>query len=231
MMYAVLLLALVATVLGFTSGPPVGSTYPNLCTDMIPTGHNGGMSRADDTDNPPYTITASADEYMRGSSLTVTITGTGGNQFEGFFIQARRADPARDNDVAIGTFSSPPATTQLLTCHNVENSAWGHSNSMTRSSIEATWTAPAQDEGPIKFMATIVKGVPDRDYFYLNVMSSQISFNATGGVTGAPTQQPVTPTSGVVTPTSGGPSHSRSVSVTLALVAALLASFLSIHKY
>ncbi|XP_022093820.1 putative ferric-chelate reductase 1 [Acanthaster planci] len=219
MMYAVFLLAVVPAVLGFSSGPPVGSSNPNLCTDMIPTGHNSGTSLASDTANPPYTITASGDEYTRGGSLTVTITGTGGNDFKGFFIQARRADPTRNNDVAIGTFSSPPVTTQLQTCHDVENSAWGHSSSVNRSSIAATWTAPAQDEGPIKFKATIVKGVPNRDYFYLGVMSNQISFNATGG---APTQPPVTPT-------SGGPSHS--VSVTLALVAALLASFLSVHKY
>ena len=71
MVYAVLLLTVLPAVWGFTGGPPVGNpSYPNLCTNMIPVGHNSGTSLARDTANPPYTITASADEYMAGGSLT-----------------------------------------------------------------------------------------------------------------------------------------------------------------
>ncbi|XP_038052769.1 putative ferric-chelate reductase 1 [Patiria miniata] len=117
MIFAILV-CLVPAALGNSAGPP-GSSNPSLCTDMIPTGHNGGVSMATDQDNPPYAIDTSSSEYTPNGSLTVTIRGLGGNQFKGFFIQARRADPARDNEVAVGTFSSAPATTQLLFCHNV----------------------------------------------------------------------------------------------------------------
>ncbi|XP_038050413.1 putative defense protein 2 [Patiria miniata] len=172
---AIALLCLVPAVLCYTNGPPVSSNA-DLCTDMLPDGHNGGVSLASDQANPPYTITTSATEYAAGGAVQVTITGSASDQFKGFFIQARRADPARNNDVAIGTFSRIPGNTQLLVCHNVANSAWGHSNSEARTSATATWTAPGLDEGPVEFRATIVKGEPNRNYFYLNVKSSKLNF-------------------------------------------------------
>ncbi|XP_038050415.1 putative ferric-chelate reductase 1 [Patiria miniata] len=215
-----ILLCLVPTVFGYSAGPPVGSSNPTLCTNMIPTGHNGGVSNATDQNSPPYTITATASEYTPGGSLTVTIAGTGGNQFKGFFIQARRADPARDNDVAIGTFSNQTANTQLLMCHTVANSAWAHSNNDARSTIVGTWTAPAQDEGPLRFMATIVKGEPNRSYFYTNVTSTQLAFSADG-----PSQQPGNP----MTTPSGGARHT--IALALAGIAILLAAILNVRQF
>ena len=41
-----------------------------LCSDMIPTDHNGGVSLATDMDNPPYTITTSSDMYYAGGTVT-----------------------------------------------------------------------------------------------------------------------------------------------------------------
>ena len=67
--YITLLLFIVPGVLGYKTGPPVAD-YASLCTDMVPTGHNGGVSLATDTATPPYTITTSADKYTAGGSLT-----------------------------------------------------------------------------------------------------------------------------------------------------------------
>ncbi|XP_022093821.1 putative defense protein Hdd11 [Acanthaster planci] len=171
----ILLLCVMPAALGYTSGPPVSSN-DNLCTDMVPDGHNGGVSLATDQASPPYAITTSTREYYAGAFVRVTITGSDSNRFTGFFIQARRADTSQDNDVAVGTFSGIPANTQLLMCHGVANSAWGHSNKDERSSVTATWNAPNQDEGPVEFLATIVKGEPNRNYFYLDVKSPQVNF-------------------------------------------------------
>ncbi len=67
-MFAILMLFLVPAVLAYSTGPPVSDA--GLCTDMIPTGHNGGVSLATDTANPPYTITTSSDKYTAGGTVT-----------------------------------------------------------------------------------------------------------------------------------------------------------------
>ncbi|XP_071798972.1 putative defense protein Hdd11-like [Asterias amurensis] len=188
-MYAIVLLFLVPAALAYSRGPPVGDA--GLCTDMIPTGHNGGVSEATDKDNPPYTITTSSDMYYAGGTVTVTIAGTGATMFKGFFIQARRTHLSMDTDEAIGTFFGAPTGTQLLKC-TVANSSWGHSNGNERTTIEATWNAPKQDEGPIMFKATIVKGDPNRNYFYTNVTSDVMEFTKTPSTTPSSTASSVT---------------------------------------
>jgi len=196
--YAVIaVLCLLPAVLCNTSGPPV-LRYADLCTDMIPVGHNNGVSQAVDQDAPPYTVTTTSDKYAPGSTVRVTISGSGSgsNYVKGFFVQARRTDPARNNDVAIGTFSGAPANTQLLRCHGVENSAWGHSNSEARTTITAIWNAPAQDQGPLEFRATIVKGVPNRNYFYLNIRSTELNFTTDAPSVSDGTSESTTPSSG-----------------------------------
>lgn len=206
---AVLLLFLVPTaVMGFHNGPPV-LTHANLCTDMIPTGHNGGVSSANDTNSPPYTITTNSDKYTAGGSLTVTISAVEPTFFEGFFVQARRADLVRDTNVSIGEFAYPPIKTQLLRCHSVNNSAWGHSDDPQWTTVTAVWNAPAQDEGPIEFKATIVKGEPDYSYFYPDVKSAQVNFKAGDAITVQPpaTQPGISDTTMEPSPTAGGCSH------------------------
>ncbi|XP_033638311.1 putative defense protein 1 isoform X2 [Asterias rubens] len=181
-----------ALVFGYGAGPPV-STFPDLCTDMIPVGHNGGVSTANDTDTPPYTITTNSDKYTAGGSLTVTISARSEPTFfEGFFIQARRTDmDLGDTNVSIGEFAYPPLKTQLIQCHNVSNSAWAHSDDPHWKTVSAVWNAPAQNEGPIEFKATIVTGEPSENWFYLDVKSAQISFMAGDAVTvSPPTTQP-----------------------------------------
>ena len=64
MVYAIIILLIIPAVLGNAAGPPV--SQGNLCTDMIPSGHNGGTSLANDTATPPYTITTSAEKYTAG---------------------------------------------------------------------------------------------------------------------------------------------------------------------
>ncbi|XP_033638306.1 putative defense protein 3 [Asterias rubens] len=188
-MYAILLLFLVPAALAYSRGPPVANA--GLCSDMIPTDHNGGVSLATDMDNPPYTITTSSDMYYAGGTVTVTIAGMGATMFKGFFIQARRTNLSMDTDEAIGTFSGAPNGTQLLEC-TVANSAWGHSNSDERTTVEATWNAPMQDEGPIMFKAIIVKGVPNRSHFYMNVTSDVMDFTQTPSTTPSSTASSVT---------------------------------------
>lgn len=68
MMFVTLLLVLVPTVLGYHDRVPI-QKY-NLCTDMVPFGHNNGTSLADDIASPPFTITTNVTNYMAGASLT-----------------------------------------------------------------------------------------------------------------------------------------------------------------
>ncbi len=65
----IVLMLMVSAVMGFKSGPPI-TQYASLCTDMIPVGHNSGMTKATDTADPPYSITTSSDKYTAGGSLT-----------------------------------------------------------------------------------------------------------------------------------------------------------------
>ena len=68
MQLSVLLFCALPAALGYTSGPPV-SADADLCTDMVPDGHNGGVSLATDQTSPPYTITTSAMEYSAGGAV------------------------------------------------------------------------------------------------------------------------------------------------------------------
>lgn len=206
-LYALYVITLfMPVVLGYGSGPPVSED--GLCTDMIPYGHKNGSDSS--AEGPaPYTITTSADEYTAGGTLTVTITADSGTMFRGFFMQARRADTGVDQTVPIGTFTMVPSDAQQLTCNNVEKSAWGHNSKDNKTSVQATWTAPAQDEGDLVFKTTIVLGVPDSSYFYPDVKSMSLSFAA------SPTNEPK--------PTSGGSCKTMSASVViLAVMASLL---------
>ncbi|XP_033638312.1 putative ferric-chelate reductase 1 [Asterias rubens] len=190
-MYITLFVILVPAVLGYHGRVPI-KKYANLCTDMVPFGHNNGTSLANDTDSPPFTISTNADSYTAGGSLTVNITVKGDILIGGFFIQARRADLARDTNVAVGTFAYPPPDTALLECHSVNNSAWGHTNDTGWKTLLGVWNAPVQDEGPLQFRATIVlAGKPSRSYFYLGVTSSQLSFMAGPAMTVETPEEPV----------------------------------------
>ncbi|XP_071798380.1 putative defense protein 3 [Asterias amurensis] len=188
---AIVLMLTLSAALGYKTGPPI-VTFGTLCTDMIPTGHNNGTSLATDTANPPFTVTTSSDKYTAGGSLTVEITANGADvNFEGFFIQARRADPTKDMDKAVGKFAYPPRNTQLLMCHGAVNSSWAHSDDKHWQRVIAVWKAPTQDEGSIKFRATIV-GEP-KENFYVGVMSSPVTFMAGDAVTVTPPPPPPRP--------------------------------------
>ena len=74
------------------------------CDSMMP-GHANPVQ----TDPSPYEISVNATEYVVGTSITVTISSSSGDQFKGFFIQARRVA----DDQRIGTFNAEPEQRNL----------------------------------------------------------------------------------------------------------------------
>ena len=79
------------------------------CDTMMP-GHNNEPQ----TSESPFEMSVSATEYSGGDSITITISSSTGQQFKGFFVQARRLT----DDQRLGTFTA--ADGQQLLCSEVK---------------------------------------------------------------------------------------------------------------
>lgn len=164
----------VCVVYGYPSGPPVGNVK-GLCEAMDPTGH--GPSKA--TGEAPYIISVSSASYGGNNSepITVTIKANEGEHFKGIFVQARRADSSKGSlTEALGQYSEAPSDTQIQNCGSGKQNAWGHKDKKTKTVKTISWNAPSSDEGPLEFVATIVKG--PKNIFWMNVKSSQLTYNS-----------------------------------------------------
>ncbi|XP_022097203.1 putative defense protein Hdd11-like [Acanthaster planci] len=213
-----LMILFLSTTLGawaFTAGPPVGQYPYDLCMNMIPSGH--GESTA--TTEAPYRILTSSSTYSSGQSITVTVESTDStSEIEGIFMQARRKGADRHGTKAIGTFSNAPTRTQLLTCGRPD-SAWGHSGELGATAASVTWIAPPCDEGPLAFMATIVKG--PKELFWTGVLSSEMTFTGPNSTDcGRPPASPMS-TKPASTPSSGGPNGPLMSAMTLMMSVAV----------
>ncbi|XP_072048177.1 uncharacterized protein [Amphiura filiformis] len=159
------LLCLVGRGIALPGGPPLSA-----CTSLVP-GHPAGPQ----TSPSPYTIEISPAAYLPGSTVTVTISSPSGQQFQGFFVQARRLNnDFGSTDEPIGRFNGQaPAQTQYLSCGTGSDNAWAHRSSNNKASLSTTWIAPSTNVGPLRFRMTIVQG--PYTVYWTDVYSSQLA--------------------------------------------------------
>ncbi|XP_073228164.1 putative ferric-chelate reductase 1 [Porites lutea] len=150
---------------GYSSGPPLSK-----CETVLPV-HDENKPQSGAS---PYSISVSNSSYTTGGNLTVTIKGSGSKKFKGFILQARGSD----SSVAwpIGEFTEIPADgAQVLFCAGGDlksTAAHKNPNKTEWSSLQFTWTAPAQSAGNITFIATIVEKF---DTFWRKIESSVVT--------------------------------------------------------
>ncbi|XP_056017910.1 putative ferric-chelate reductase 1 isoform X2 [Ostrea edulis] len=143
---------------GYSGGAPKGT-----CVSMIPSHGGSGAQPSPPTD---YKITASANSYTPGDSLTVTITAQNGQQFKGYLLRAQDETTGK----TLGTFSVVGGG--KIQCGPTGNQAVTHTSGAWKTAESFTWTAPADASGNIVFMASIVKSYA---VFWTNVRSSPLS--------------------------------------------------------
>ncbi|PFX26311.1 putative ferric-chelate reductase 1 [Stylophora pistillata] len=100
---AQVLLLSVSTVLGFSKGPPLST-----CQSKLPH-HSGAEAQQGPS---PYNISVSPLSYIRGDTLTVTISGS--QQFKGFLLNAQGTESSIPWPV--GTFTQIPSDARYYYC-------------------------------------------------------------------------------------------------------------------
>ncbi|XP_068197445.1 putative ferric-chelate reductase 1 [Antennarius striatus] len=131
-----------------------GDCYSNgkvdvVCDDMVP--YHGFPSQ---TTPAPYHLKTNATMFGPTDRIKVTLFGT--TDFQGFFLQAR--DTAVENSgFAVGTFTlTDPLQTQLLTCHEQQDSAVSHTSDDKKTEVVVIWNPPADAPQQIQFFVTVV---------------------------------------------------------------------------
>ena len=114
----------------------------------------------------PYNISVEPMHYSSGTTVTVTLTSSL-TQFKGYLLTMRR----KDNNKIIAGFSVD-SDGKLLTCDNQNNAAVTHTKDSIKTSASFTWTAPAQSEGPLQVVATVVES---RLMFWTMIQSHTIT--------------------------------------------------------
>ncbi|CAI8037842.1 Neurogenic locus notch homolog protein 1 [Geodia barretti] len=150
---SMLFLLLVIVVVGvhcYSTGAPASA-----CSDIYPVGHLG---TSQDLSTNPFQLSLSDFDqtyggeiyYVPGQDYTLTLSGSGGEQFRGFLVQAR----ALADGSPVGTFIDNRDDQTLSSC-NPPESAVTHSSSSLKSLVTLRWTAPA-GAGEIRFLFSIV---------------------------------------------------------------------------
>ncbi|KAI0209373.1 hypothetical protein LSAT2_005935 [Lamellibrachia satsuma] len=170
-----LLLGFLPAATGFRFGDPT-----NVCVSMIPRHvHTGNVTHWD----CPYKLELldDATTYTPGQTLKVCVTGS---PFQGILLQARAVGGIRP----VGTFDDNiPSNTKLIKCTSDSDSVT-HSNTVVKADPTCfIWKAPDEEQGDLKFVATIVQ---DHNIFFVHVTSDVISAHnvwASGWEFGTPT--------------------------------------------
>ncbi|GCB74185.1 hypothetical protein scyTo_0003272 [Scyliorhinus torazame] len=144
-----------------------------FCDTMLPN-HNTNTKQTTDA---PYQIITSISSFNPGDTIQVTLRGTTGNNFKGFLLEARAAEPSSPV-TPLGAFQTTTSNTQLLNCiiggMTYMASAVSHTSGSQKSEIVVNWIAP--DTGNIEFRATFVQAFAT---FWTPVMSQIIKRSAT----------------------------------------------------
>ena len=157
-------LCLLSTITAYPNGAPVGA-----CDTMMPN-HSVGAQ----PDVSPYTISVEPMSYSNGTTVTVNLTSSS-TQFKGYLLQMRRTD----NDAIIAGFSIS-MDGKLVECDNESNAAVTHTSNTNKMSASFTWTAPAQSEGSLQAVATVVENTTT---FWAMMKSDTITFTASSSTT------------------------------------------------
>ncbi|CAL1534243.1 unnamed protein product [Lymnaea stagnalis] len=112
----------------------------------------------------PYTITVTSPAgtmYKHGQPVTITLAGTSGRQFKGFFIQGDCTEVTFEGTITCGSQG-----------HNVTfcgKSGATHSNAVPKDQVVCTWNPPEFQIGKVQFIATFVENF---SIFWSGVRSS-----------------------------------------------------------
>ncbi|XP_001200225.3 putative defense protein 3 isoform X2 [Strongylocentrotus purpuratus] len=121
----------------------------------------------------PFIFHTEDDQYHPGKSLRVTISGSNGELFKGFFLQAR----AFNSNKTLGVFSDLPALTKPVQCTGTVDDSVTHTGKEEKEALSFLWTAPEEGVGDIIFIGSVALG---HSTFYVNMASSIIAEGTTG---------------------------------------------------
>ncbi|ESP01762.1 hypothetical protein LOTGIDRAFT_139154 [Lottia gigantea] len=146
--------------LKLSSSYPSGAP-PTVCGTMMP-GHNVAPQGLPQIIN---IFELSSQTYSPNSPITVKVKGT----MAGLLLQARK----NSDMLQVGSFSSLPKGTKVLTCQGTPNSVT-HSNKTPNTDPTFTWNPPASDVGDVTFYLTMVK---DYSTFWVKIPSPILTYS------------------------------------------------------
>uniref|UniRef100_A0A8D8VZI0 Ferric-chelate reductase 1 homolog n=1 Tax=Cacopsylla melanoneura TaxID=428564 RepID=A0A8D8VZI0_9HEMI len=159
---------------GYKAGAPTFA-----CKTMTP-----GHGVPTQTGDSPYSVEIGSEETSEEGRVRVTLSSPPLQFFTGFLVQARPPD----SDEAIGSFTQiPNRSAQMLNCGSQPNSSVTQSSNSRKTNVEVEWESPPDYEGPVTFVATMVK---DYKTFWVAQESPQVQvFRRSAGVeAGSPGQ-------------------------------------------
>ena len=127
-----------------------GGAPPVACQNRMP--QHGADVKAQSS-VAPYSISVEPMHYSSGTTVTVTLMGLSTTKFKGYLLTMRRVE---DNTPIVAGFSID-SDGQLLACDGENNAAVTHTGNSDKTSVSFTWTAPAQSEGSLQVVATVVE--------------------------------------------------------------------------
>nr|XP_022316930.1 putative ferric-chelate reductase 1 isoform X3 [Crassostrea virginica] len=158
LLWCLCLTALIDHARGYGRGAPDWT-----CSTMTPS-HSGSLAQA--TPASDYQITTSSGSFTPGESITVTITALNGKDFKGYLMHA--IDEGTGS--VLGTFSITGGGQTM--CGSARNQAVTHTNKASKTTESFSWTAPANANGNIVFVSTIVQSY---SVYWMNVRSTAVS--------------------------------------------------------
>ncbi|CAL1543198.1 unnamed protein product [Lymnaea stagnalis] len=151
--------------------------YPNgapeeSCSDMIPLHHadednSNTPLLQPQTTTPYYTVLVSTTDVEPNGHVTVTISADQSHDYEGFFLQARRANDT--SGTRYGTFTADSSNNVTTRC---SSQGITHSNNVERYNTSVVWMAPSTKVYNIQFKATVVNNY---SIFFTNIHSQVLN--------------------------------------------------------
>ncbi|XP_067119288.1 putative ferric-chelate reductase 1 homolog [Centruroides vittatus] len=126
----------------FDTGAPI-----KACQDMI-LNHKAKAQKS----KSPYLLTVTP--IRNKNSFLVKLNHLNGEEFQGFFLQARLN--SNKNQIVSGTFASS-GISQTRNCFYKKDNALTHINKDGKTVVTTKWTPPPDFEGEIIFRATVAK--------------------------------------------------------------------------
>ncbi|XP_054708770.1 putative defense protein 3 isoform X2 [Uloborus diversus] len=157
-----LIISVASVILAVTKSYPSGA--PEDTCKTFNANHTGVSAQ---NSQPKYDLTVSPSSVAPGGIVKVTLQGTGGETFRGFFIQGFDA-----SNKAVGKFRKQ-ADAQTRDCSGPGSAtAATHVNNNDKTKVVLTWQAPASFSGKVNYRAVVVKTY---EYYWNNIKSNQLT--------------------------------------------------------